>query len=65
MGQLPTTSFGREKPVNERPRFLLTSNSYPPFMYTETGRELVNQLWDETLQELSFASLDAVREPRK
>jgi hypothetical protein len=33
---------------------------YPPCMYTDPGRRLTAQLWNETLKELRFAGVETV-----
>ncbi|KAK9235150.1 hypothetical protein V1525DRAFT_365626 [Lipomyces kononenkoae] len=38
---------------------------YPPYMYTESGRRLTAQLWDETLKELRFAGVETVLQELK
>jgi hypothetical protein len=39
---------------------LTIPSRWPIMMYEESGIRVTNQLWDETLEELSFAKLDVI-----
>lgn len=34
----------------------ISVNSFAPFLYTPEGKKLIDQLWQETMEELKFAN---------
>lgn len=38
----------------------ISVNSFAPFLYTPEGKKLIDQLWQETMEELKFANTRTV-----
>jgi hypothetical protein len=56
----PSKRFSVIQPACLPIRWLITLRSMAPLVYSSEGQEIGDQLWKETMTELSFAEVDTI-----